>query len=191
MDNENLNNGFNTDNKFQTDPNKFDMNYKASAEQYTAQQNSIDQFGASNTNLPNTTTEPNQSPFNPEGSVTNNAPYGYNIPAGDYNPYYAPEEPKFGWNWGAFMFNALWGIGNNAYLALICFIPYIGIIWSFVCGASGNKWAWESGRFRNAAEFNAAQATWNKAGFVAFIVTCIVFVIYAIIIAVALAGYFK
>lgn len=26
------------------------------------------------------------------------------------------------WNWGAFMFNLFWGIGNRSYLPLLCLI---------------------------------------------------------------------
>lgn len=30
-----------------------------------------------------------------------------------------PEQPKLGWNWGAFMFNWIWGVGNRCYLPLL------------------------------------------------------------------------
>ncbi len=81
--------------------------------------------------------------------------------------------PKLGWSWGAFSFGWIWGIGNHAYLTLIALIPVplLGLIWIFVNGALGKKWAWESGKFASAAEFNAAQKTWDRAGIAAFIVS--------------------
>lgn len=51
-----------------------------------------------------------------------------------------PNEIK-GWNWGAFMFNFIWGIGNKTYLPLLCLIPIFNIFWIFVVGFKGNTWA--------------------------------------------------
>lgn len=79
-------------------------------------------------------------------------------------------EPVKGWNWGAFMFTYVWGIGNSAYLTLLVFVPLLNLIWPFVCGFKGNEWALNSGTFQTVEEFNAAQKTWNKAGLVMFIV---------------------
>ncbi|QPQ24674.1 MULTISPECIES: hypothetical protein [Lonsdalea] len=39
-----------------------------------------------------------------------------------------PREVK-GWNWGAFMFNIVWGVGNKTYLPLLCFVPLLNIVW--------------------------------------------------------------
>lgn len=83
-----------------------------------------------------------------------------------------PSEVKK-WNWGAFTFNIFWGIGNKTYLPLLCFIPYFNLIWIFVCGFKGNEWAWKSGKFNNVEDFLAVQETWNRAGFVSFIITLI------------------
>ena len=82
-----------------------------------------------------------------------------------------PEIKK--WNWGAFTFNLFWGIGNYNYLPLLCLIPFFNFIWVFVCGAKGNEWAWKSGKFNNVEDFLAVQETWNRAGFVSFIITLI------------------
>ena len=35
------------------------------------------------------------------------------------------------WNWGAFLLNWIWGIGNNVLLALLVFVPFFGFIWEF------------------------------------------------------------
>ncbi|MGL4344540.1 MAG: hypothetical protein ACRCTE_05020 [Cellulosilyticaceae bacterium] len=82
------------------------------------------------------------------------------------------------WNWGAFMFNIFWGIGNYSYLPLLCFIPLFNIIWVFVCGAKGSEWAWKSGKFDNLDHFLAAQETWNRAGFVGFIIIAAILALY-------------
>ncbi|MDR0850899.1 MAG: hypothetical protein LBN36_00235 [Clostridiales Family XIII bacterium] len=94
--------------------------------------------------------------------------------------YYIPPEVRK-WNWGAFMFNYIWGIGNHAYLPLLCLIPCFGTIWIFVCGALGNQWAWKSGEFKDLETFLAVQRTWNRAGFVYFIVCCVVIGLYLLI----------
>lgn len=82
-----------------------------------------------------------------------------------------PEIKK--WNWGAFTFSLFWGIGNYNYLPLLCLIPFFNFIWVFVCGAKGNEWAWKTGKFNNVEDFLAVQETWNRAGFVSFIITLI------------------
>ena len=42
-----------------------------------------------------------------------------------------PEEIR-GWNWGAFIYNIFWGIGNKTYLPLLCLIPVFNLVWIFV-----------------------------------------------------------
>ena len=84
------------------------------------------------------------------------------------------------WNWGAFMFNFIWGIGNKTYLPLFVLIPFFNIVWVFVCGAKGNEWAWKAGEYKSVDEFNLVQSTWNRAGLVAFIVDAVA-VIFMII----------
>lgn len=98
------------------------------------------------------------------------------------------EQPKLNWSWGAFMFNIVWGIGNRAYLTLLCLVPFLNIIWAFVCGFKGKEWAWNSGHFKNAAEFNATQETWDRSGFVAFIIALVFVLFYVVIFGAIIAG---
>lgn len=105
--------------------------------------------------------------------------------------YQQPQQPTYQqsqmpqeaskWNWGAFLFNIWWGIGNRAYLSLLCLIPIFGFIWIFVCGAMGNKWAWQSGNYHDVDLFHAVQEPWNRAGKVYFIISIIILVLYLII----------
>lgn len=95
----------------------------------------------------------------------------------DENGKIVPVEIK-GWNWGAFMYNIFWGIGNKTYLPLLCLIPLFNFIWIFVCGFKGNEWAWQKGDYTDVEKFKAVQATWNRAGLVQFILTIAILVLY-------------
>lgn len=95
-----------------------------------------------------------------------------------------PEEVK-GWNWGAFMYSILWGFGNKSYLPLLMLIPVFNIVWVFVVGLKGNEWAWKNGNYSDVATFNAVQATWNRAGFMMFMLVVISF---AVVFLAALLG---
>ena len=64
------------------------------------------------------------------------------------------------WNWGAFLLNWIWGIGNNTFIALLCFIPGVGIIMVFVLGAKGSRWAWKNGRWDSIEHFKRVQRLW-------------------------------
>ncbi|MGZ5106361.1 MAG: hypothetical protein ACXWBR_19085, partial [Usitatibacter sp.] len=48
------------------------------------------------------------------------------------------------WNWGAFLLNWIWGIGNNTFIALLALVPFVNIIMVFVLGAKGSEWAWRN-----------------------------------------------
>lgn len=99
----------------------------------------------------------------------------------DENGKMVPKEIK-GWNWGAFIYNIFWGIGNKAYLPLLCLIPIFNIFWIFVVGFKGNTWAWQKGNYKDIETFKAVQATWNRAGLVQFIVSIVILVLYSFFI---------
>ncbi|MBQ7256303.1 MAG: ribonuclease G [Abditibacteriota bacterium] len=107
----------------------------------------------------------NSAPFN-QNSV--NSFLNTNFPGLEevHNP---PPELK-GWNWGAFALTFFWGIANQTYWALLCLVPYVGIVASIYYGIYGNAWAWKSGRFRTPQECMECQKIWNKWGLVLFIV---------------------
>jgi hypothetical protein len=65
------------------------------------------------------------------------------------------------WNWGAFLLNWIWGVGNNTYIALLTLIPFFGlIIMPFVLGAKGSGWAWRNGRWDSVEHFKRVQRAW-------------------------------
>jgi len=90
----------------------------------------------------------------------------------------------YGWNWGAFFLNWIWGIGNNTFIALLTLIPLINIVMIFVLGAKGNEWAWQNKRWQNAEHFKRVQRLWAIWGFVLFSLG-IIFSILIIIAALA------
>ena len=68
------------------------------------------------------------------------------------------------WNWGAFLLNWIWGIGNDTYIALLSLIPLVNIVMPFVLGAKGSEWAWRNRRWRDVAHFKRVQRNWAIAG---------------------------
>lgn len=70
------------------------------------------------------------------------------------------------WNWGAFLLNWIWGIGNNTYIALLTFVPIIGFVMPFVLGAKGSRWAWRNGRWDSVEHFKHVQRLWAIWGLV-------------------------
>lgn len=93
------------------------------------------------------------------------------------------------WNWGAFTLNIFWGIGNQAYLTLLCIIPVFNIVWAFICGAKGNQWAYEAGGFNNIDEYLKTQESWNRVGFVFFIIQIISIIFISLIFIIYLFVY--
>lgn len=80
------------------------------------------------------------------------------------------------WNWGAFLLNWIWGIGNHTYIALLMFVPIANIVMPFVLGAKGNAWAWRNKRWENIEHFKSVQRKWAIWGLIAWIVGLLMFV---------------
>ena len=73
------------------------------------------------------------------------------------------------WNWGAFLLNWIWGLGNNTPVALLMFIPVVNLVMLFELGAQGSKWAWRNRAWRDAEHFRKVQREWAIAGFLVWI----------------------
>ncbi len=70
------------------------------------------------------------------------------------------------WNWGAFLLNWIWGLGNSTYIALLMFVPLVNIGLLFALGAKGSKWAWKNRTWASEAEFARVQRNWARGGFI-------------------------
>lgn len=74
------------------------------------------------------------------------------------------------WNWGAFLLNWIWGLGNRSYVALLVFVPLFGFVMMFILGAKGSTWAWQNRRWDSIEQFRASQRRWAWWGLAAWIV---------------------
>lgn len=80
------------------------------------------------------------------------------------------------WNWGAFLLNWIWGIGNNTYIALLMFVPFVNIVMPFVLGAKGSNWAWRNKRWESIDHFKQVQRKWAIWSVIAYLVLIGLFV---------------
>lgn len=79
-----------------------------------------------------------------------------------------PDELE-GLNWGAFLLNWIWGLGNRTYIALLALIPFVNFVMPFVLLFKGNKWAWANRSWRDADHFRRVQRKWAWAGVIVWV----------------------
>jgi hypothetical protein len=79
------------------------------------------------------------------------------------------------WNWGAFLLNWIWGIGNSTFIALLCFVPLVGLVMPFVLGAKGSRWAWRNRRWDSVEHFKRVQRLWAIWGVVIWLAVIALF----------------
>jgi Cytochrome oxidase complex assembly protein 1 len=79
------------------------------------------------------------------------------------------------WNWGAFLLNWIWGVGNNTFIALLMFVPFVGLVMPFVLGAKGSRWAWRNGRWDSVEHFKRVQRLWAIWGLIVWLGTIALF----------------
>lgn len=72
------------------------------------------------------------------------------------------------WNWAAFLLNWIWGLGNQVYIALLCFIPCFGIFVPFYLGFKGNELAYRIQKPQDLQTFIKKQRTWALWSFIIF-----------------------
>lgn len=68
------------------------------------------------------------------------------------------------WNWGAFLLNWIWGLGNGTPIALLMFVPFVNVIMAFMLGVKGSAWAWRNTRWDSVAHFKRVQRRWAQWG---------------------------
>jgi hypothetical protein len=77
-----------------------------------------------------------------------------------------PEEIK-GLNWGAFLLNWIWAIGNQVWIGLAALVPCINIFVAIYLLIKGNELAWTGPRqWESVEQFKAVQAAWTKWGLI-------------------------
>lgn len=118
------------------------------------------------------------SPFGQQGGQQYASPYGYGQPPSGQGAA-SPLPPELeGWNWGAFLLNWIWGLGNNVMIALLSlFVPFFPIY----LGLKGNELAWQNKQWDSIEHFKATQAKWTKWGIIVFAVSLVLGVICACI----------
>ncbi len=78
-----------------------------------------------------------------------------------------PSEIRGGFNWGAFLLNWIWSIGNTSCgFAVLSFvlalIPLVNLGWAIYLGIKGNELAWQSKRWNDVEHFRRTQRTWTR-----------------------------
>ncbi len=66
------------------------------------------------------------------------------------------------WDWGAFLLNWIWGLGNRTFVALLMSVPLVSFATMFVLGAKGSAWAWLNRRWESVQQFQAVQRRWTR-----------------------------
>ncbi len=74
------------------------------------------------------------------------------------------------WNWGAFLLNWIWGIGNSVWIALLMFVPFVNFVMLIVLGLRGSRWAWKNRAWRDVEHFRKVQRRWATAGILVWLV---------------------
>ena len=102
-----------------------------------------------------------------------------------------PDEVAHHFNWGAFLLNWIWGLGNKTYITLLMLlasiIPFVNFVAPLaLCiwfGVEGNKWAWKNKRFQSIEHFHSYQKKWAAAGIILFIIGILFYAaVFALII---------
>ncbi|HZW26265.1 MAG TPA: hypothetical protein VFF26_12340 [Gallionella sp.] len=96
-----------------------------------------------------------------------------------------PEEAK-GLAWGAFLMTWIWGIFNRTWLALLTFVPFVGLVVWVMLLFKGREWAWQNKQWDNVEHFNRVQRQWAKAGLILTGIS-IIFIVVAIVLPILLA----
>lgn len=90
-----------------------------------------------------------------------------------------PDEIK-GWNWGAFVFNWIWGMYYSVWFSLLVFLPFVAIIFAIILGMKGNEMAWRARKWESVEVFLASQRKWRSWALAYLTVNLTVFLFFLI-----------
>jgi len=99
------------------------------------------------------------NPFKPPVADVDDVLVGENN-SGEGRAIIPPSGVK-GWSWGAFLLNWIWGLGNKTWIALLCFVPYVGFLVAIYLGIKGRELAWCNKRWDSIEHFNRVQKRWS------------------------------
>lgn len=91
------------------------------------------------------------------------------------------------WSWGAFSLYPIWGFFNGCWWAFFASFVSFSILPSILFGIFGRRLAWDNGKWKNAAEFNSVQSSWDSWGLILFMISIAFVFIFFIIFLVALS----
>jgi hypothetical protein len=86
-----------------------------------------------------------------------------------------------GFNWGGFLLSLFWAIAHNTWLGLLCLVPGIGWIMSFVLGFKGNEWAWQNRKWDSIEHFRATQKVWTIWGIIIAVLMLVLWIGFSIL----------
>ena len=86
---------------------------------------------------------------------------------------------------GSLFLTWIWGIFNNSFIAFLVLVPFLSIVWCFVCGYKGNEWAWNNKEWKSVEHFHKAQKKWARAGIIVFIITLVLPILLPVLIILA------
>ena len=122
-------------------------------------------------------------------NVENAVPQNLNNNSGQGPNSEVQDEVANRYNWGAFTFSWIWGLGNRTYITLLTlvlvFIPFVGniaaIIANIIFGIKGNRWAWQNKQWKSIEHFHKVQKTWACWGIGLMIVGLILIPVIALL----------
>ncbi len=126
-----------------------------------------------------------QNPYNqpPLANPVGGAPYGSpNMGQNDSGTgatAVLPPELR-GVNVGAFFLNWIWAIAHSTWLGLLCLVPYVGFVMSFVLLFKGNEWAWQNRRWDSIEQFKEVQKKWATWGIIILVAGVVIGVLAGI-----------
>ncbi len=79
------------------------------------------------------------------------------------------------------MLSWIWGIGNSTWIALLSFVPFIGVFVPFYLLFKGNELAWKNKQWASVEAFKATQRKWAIAGLVILVIAVVLGVLGSVI----------
>jgi hypothetical protein len=97
-----------------------------------------------------------------------------------------------GWGWGPFFLTWIWGVFNRVWISLLVFvlvfIPFVNIVFAFILGSYGRKWAWQAKHWDSVEQFNKTQHNWSIAGILLAVVGLLLIPILAILVGIVIVA---